>query len=567
MNHPTEPTINDPPAIKLTADGGRRSRTQALLLVLLTTLSLVPFIHKALFADDTLFLYCAEQVLVDPGNPLGREVNWYGTRQPLSEVTKNPPLQCYTLALVGGIFGFGETALHTAMIPWALLWMLSAWGLARRMTPQPQWAVAFAWVTPPAIVCSTAVMCDMPMTALYTLAMLLTVQAGKSGRARRALAAGAVAGLAALTKYFAWSLMPLAIVYFLFCEKRRRLIAWFVLPMVLIGGGYELACRHLYQQSLLLNAFFYAQERHAAAGANWPWLIQGLTYVGGLCLPLVFLLPFAEAKGRRWIWMVGMGLTALLAAAGEAYRPLLPPEILSTRFTIHLAVFCAAGVYFAAVVIRELWARWEAETLLLVLWIAGTFLFAARLNWTMSARNFLPLIVPLAIVMTRRIGHRQQGAMPRAVWLAFLPGWLLALGAAAGDAGLADNQRTAAHQIMVAAEERGQERVWFLGHWGFQRYLEAAGAEALDNQHREDRSGDWIARPFNNTNVTSVKLDEQDFPTIQRWTSPVAAPCSVMSLERGAGFYSTLWGPLPYVFGKAPDERYEIRVRAVKEAR
>ena len=37
------------------------------------------------------------------------------------------------------------------------------------------------------------------------------------------------------------------------------------------------------------------------------------------------------------------------------------------------------------------------------LWVIGTFLFAAFLNWTVNARSLLPLTPAVAILMTRRL--------------------------------------------------------------------------------------------------------------------------------------------------------------------
>ena len=58
--------------------------------------------------------------------------------------------------------------------------------------------------------------------------------------------------------------------------------------------------------------------------------------------------------------------------------------------------------------------------------------------------------------------------------------------------------------------------------------------------------------PDNNTNVTRIGIPLQEllFETI-----PYVA---VMNPAVGAGYYSSVNGPLPFVFCKAPDETYFI---------
>jgi hypothetical protein len=41
---------------------------------------------------------------------------------------------------------------------------------------------------------------------------------------------------------------------------------------------------------------------------------------------------------------------------------------------------------------------------------------------------------------------------------------------------------------------------------------------------------------------------------------PVCSWLTTMRAECGAGFYSDLWGPLPFVFGPTPPEQYEVNV-------
>ena len=62
----------------------------ALILARGTIACLAPFAGKAFHIDDTLFLYAARQIQVDPSDPYGFTINWYETEDPMTEVTKDP---------------------------------------------------------------------------------------------------------------------------------------------------------------------------------------------------------------------------------------------------------------------------------------------------------------------------------------------------------------------------------------------------------------------------------------------------------------------------------------------
>lgn len=62
--------------------------------------------------------------------------------------------------------------------------------------------------------------------------------------------------------------------------------------------------------------------------------------------------------------------------------------------------------------------------------------------------------------------------------------------------------------------------------------------------------------PQNNTRVVGV-LPEAI--ASREWVEvDVPAVASTMHKKRGAGFYSSGYGPLPFTFGRAPQERYEV---------
>ena len=64
-----------------------------------------------------------------------------------------------------------------------------------------------------------------------------------------------------------------------------------------------------------------------------------------------------------------------------------------------------------------------------------------------------------------------------------------------------------------------------------------------------------IPSPSQNTNIPKPKQIINPTETMQFRTR---SWISIMNLEDGAGFYSSLWGPVPFAFGPAYPETYEI---------
>ena len=207
-----------------------------LVLVLVGAL-LVPFVNRAFHIDDPLFLWAARQIQTHPADPYGFRVNWYGSDMAMFDVTKNPPLASYYLALVASMVGWSERALHLALMLPALSVVAGMFLLARRWCMNPALAVLAGLLTPVFLVSSVTVMCDVLMLALFVWA----VYAWTTGLAARSHAwmalAGALMAAAALTKYFGIALIPLLLVYALVKERREG--AWvlhFLIPIAVLTG-------------------------------------------------------------------------------------------------------------------------------------------------------------------------------------------------------------------------------------------------------------------------------------------------------------------------------------------
>ena len=157
-------------------------------------------------------------------------------------------------------------------------------------------------------------------------------------------------------------------------------------------------------------------------------------------------------------------------------------------------------------------------------------------------------------MIRRNSWMRLSPVSSKPLWLGLTAGLVLSLSIAYSDTTLANSARTAAEQI---APENRSGSTWFSGHWGFQYYMEARGAKPVDVTSTNIQAGDTIVTPMSGSNRLKFRassyLDES-------FELPVCSWLTTMGAECGAGFYSELWGPLPFVFGPVPPERYEVIV-------
>jgi hypothetical protein len=200
----------------------------------------------------------------------------------------------------------------------------------------------------------------------------------------------------------------------------------------------------------------------------------------------------------------------------------------------------------------ELWRRRDAVSLMLALWLGSGFVFAAVLNWTMSARSFLPLAPVAAILVVRAMTQKAGSPIALAAPLAISFGISLTL--AAADFMLANSGRDAARELAVKYAPF-QKHLWFEGHCSFQFYFQAAGTMPVDYSKSVLSPGDLLVVPVNNSNV--VMPGSNDVEIVEAPKFPSFPGLSTFNVRMGAGFYGT-GGPMPFVFGPVPTEQYFV---------
>ncbi len=267
--------------------------------------------------------------------------------------------------------------------------------------------------------------------------------------------------------------------------------------------------------------------------------------------------------------MTAFALALVVLPFLKLERVLALPEgqALPPASRVQLALFVLTGTAVLALAVVDLCREPDADTVLLLCWILGTVVFAGFVNWTVNGRSVMPLLPAYGILLARHWRTPGRGASTRLTAVAEVVALALAaavsLLVARADYRLASTARTAAstiHQELAGAPGTH----WFQGHWGFQYYMEELGWQPFDVRAPELRDGEVMAIPANNSNVTG--MPKAIAAPVRFYLFPQDSGVATMSSPLGAGFYSDVWGPLPFVFGKVPPESYQVlRLRAPGE--
>jgi 4-amino-4-deoxy-L-arabinose transferase-like glycosyltransferase len=538
------------------------------VLTLAVFAALGPFLAKPFNIDDPLFIRLAQHVQAHPENPFGFDVNWYGFVSPMWTVTENPPLAGYYFALAGGLFGWSEIGLHFAGLLATLAVILGTHRLALRLCGNPLLAACMVLFTPIFLVSASTIMCDVLMLAFWVWAVVFWVEGLERNHFPKILFAGVLVALAMLTKYFGVALIPLLAVYGVM--QKRKSGGWVIgllIPLAALGA-YQWLTHSLYGHALFSDAAGFVTTAHGKLG--FSKLVDGLialAFIGGGVASTVFLAPLLwRARTLVYVIAVTVVVVGALYFSGIVLQKFnaLEDTPARTDVIVQLIFWAAGGVLVLLLAVTDILHQpRDPRAWLLGLWLAGTFVFTAFGNWTVNGRSLLPLLPAVGILAARRwelCGQKR----PRALKIGLAASAVFALFVAQSDFQLAIAVRRSAQEV-IAKYGQDKATIWFEGHWGFQYYMEQLGARAVDYKNSTPPPGDILVMPLHNTYIS------EPLPGIvaRRDVLSVPGPSGLTTWNAavGAGFYSSVAGPLPFAFGKVPAESvfvYELKTAAAK---
>lgn len=530
------------------------SRKSQFRLVALTVAALAPFLNKAFHIDDPLFLWMAQQIAKHPLDPYGFAVNWSTTSEPVWKVMQNPPLCSYYLAAIGSIAGWSELTLHAAFLIWPVLSLLATFAIARRFCREPFMAALLTLFTPVFLVSATNVMCDLMLLALW----LWCIECWIAGLEHRGwllvIISAFLAAAAALTKYFAISLVPLLAAYTLMCHRRRiACLALLLIPVATLVA-FELVTKSHYGTGLLIGAVFLSREMTNFWPPLFGQFIIGLAYTGGcLCNAIFFGFP------RKWkLWLIviiGIFVFLLLFRLFVPLGEVLAIGQNTGLVRIEGGLFATIGGGILALVVADLVRRRERSSFLFFFWVLGTFSFATFCNWSITARTILPIAPVIAILVMRSL---EGNSMPRpTLWryVAITSAAAISLIVSAADYRQAESGRYAASEFQRRFQGEGGT-TWFESHWGFQYYMQRWGAQPVNAADSQISPNDVLIFPANSSAIIPLPL-EWLFPP-ETVEFPLLPFVSTHGRGTGAAFYSSARGVIPWAVDHVQPEIYYV---------
>lgn len=561
----------EPLASRLPGTTGEHAQYESwipyLSLLAATVLCLLPFSGRAFFTDDPLFIWTAQHIIQQPLNPYGFEVNWNKSSAAMSEVTQNPPVAAYYMAGAAKVLGWSERALHLAFLLPTIALVLGVYRLAKKFTSSPAVAAVATLVAPAFLVSACSVMCDPMMLALWIWAAIFWIEGVDFDRPGYLAISVVLIVASALTKYFGAALVPLLFTYTLIRQRRLGSRVWYLIFPVAVLIGYEFVTMKIYGHGLLATAAQFSRNHrlwtHASKGAR---TLITLSYMGGSVLPALLLAPLVWSRKQIGIVMLASGVAGVFIMSGLVRLGLTAgsPQAFAARnehwaiISIQLILFIAGGISVLALAISDYRRERDAESLFLLLWVIGTFWFTAYLNWTVNVRSILPMLPAMGILLARRLEEKRSRDATRQskalVVVGLLACGVVSLWQARADTDAANSARTAAS--LVHQKTAGNNNVWFLGHSGFQYYMEMFGARPYDWSHPQTKPDDFIAIPY--SRVWPEDLTSEFRGSRENVELPLPSYASTTSSEIGAGFYHSYWSILPYAFGPVPSDKYAI---------
>lgn len=532
------------------------SLNPVIILIATTLICLVFFADKAFHIDDPLFLWSAQQIQNDPTDFYGFKVNWTGSEMSMADITKNPPLTSYFIAVAAYFAGWSETALHLAFLIPALAAVLGTYYLAQQLCSLPLIAALAALMTPIFLVSSTNVMCDTMMLAFWVWAVALWLRGMERNDYRLLLFSSILIALASLTKFFGISLIPLLFAYSLIKRRGLGKEQLFLLIPIAFFLGYEWVTYSLYGQGHFSSAQYYAKSARLTLGEPFYYTgLVGLAFTGG-CLATVLF--FAPLFLPRKILLGGVCLFSVVFLVifflEKAFVPNTHLVVWPTR--IQFDVFVLSGFSLILLAFMDLWKRKDPSSVLLFLWVLGTLVFATCFNWTMNGRSVLPMAPAVGILIARNIGEPAATSYWKLSW-PLIPSLILALLVTWSDYHMANNARGAANEL-IQKYGKNSETIWFTGHWGFQYYMESGGAKPLIPSHSPVQNGDIAVVPKYNVLDQSFAVPDEHLQWKRKVERPSFPWLAAMNFSLGAGLYSYAWGPLPFAFGQVPPDQYTV---------
>lgn len=526
---------------------------RAALIAVVLALNL-PFLFQPFHIDDRVYLEIADNAIQKPLFPYDYPPLFEGIVTPDAASHSHLPLLSYYLAAVRLLSGSDrEWVYHLAFLIFPILLVVSFQGLASRYLRRPFWASLLLMGSPGVLVLSHTLMSEVPLLALWVLAIDRTLWILETGGKKRdwILLAAALLAASMMTVLSAGLLLLLALVCLL--EGRlagfrrfewRWILGLLALPLLLWACWYLRGYLH-YDRFLLVRTVQHLDKRSSFSLSLLG--VKALSFI--LCIGGAAFFPLFPLFSLRSIRISLPGL--LTGLAGGAYQLLLAEW--SLGYSLLFALLLAAGTVVLlgcceVLLGRKLEAvmgnRAELQRYLLLFWLLG-ILAAAILVYPSGSVRYTMLAFPPLILSFLWACERKQCLSQKGLAAALTGTLVLSLSLSWADFEMASLYKREAHQL-AQEFERPDRTVWFTAEWEFRYYLKKEGARILSRIQVGPKAGDILIKPNIAFPYQTLYDGSEYVRFLERRPAGAFPYIRLMDFKAHAGFYSTAWGILPY---------------------
>ncbi len=565
-------------------------KKDAVIILGFILISTIPFINKPFHIDDPNFIALGENILHRPFQPFYGKVALLDQKFPTFEKigkdpntfegSSKPRLLSYFIALVVSITGnTTEHSLHIFYILFTTLATVSAYFLGKRFTRHPLINTLFLISSPIFILSSHSIMADMTMLAFFLSGMCTFIYGIDNGNKKILLISGVFIGLAILAKHSALSLIPLLVTYSILNKKSllKLLFPFFIYALV-FGVWAFLNLIYYGELHLFVSSKFFA-KLYENYGFGFNDLVKkgisDLSGIGGCAVFPIAWIVLAFISRRK---IIIYSLSVLFSLYFLIINPLDIEALTnySSLQSILFIYFLSTGLFITYNVFeigikpfiislskrtsleRKNSIYKNADNIFLFFWFGGILASSIIILPFGSARYMLPLLLPIVIILinqTEKVFDKKvryfQIFCASVITVTLLTGFSLVY----GDYVYAESYRSFVKSLKGKIDNN---RVWFIGEWGFRYYMGKAGYSYLLSNNNSPKDGDIIVIPVIaglHEMATELRIRAELIESIEYESE---FPIRLMNYEAKAGYYSHGFGLLPFSFSTAKLEHFDI---------
>ena len=526
---------------------------EIVVLNLIVILGMLIFINKAYHVDDPAFLYFGRHITEQPSNPYNFVLSW-GGKEEIATFIPDTPLIYYYISFVIKFFGEKEWIMHSFYLIFPIIAANSMYFLFRRFIKNGFLPSLLLIFSPTFFIMSHNIMLDIPSFALFLAALIFFIHGVDKNNHSFLVFSSIIAGLSFLAKPTNSVIFGLMLIYPFF-KKKYKLMLYTLIPIFIVSlwGVHNV---YFYGRVLFFDITNFFAEKTSSAQKILAQPIYQLSAIGGATIfPLIFLRPLSKKKNILSFIII---LTFSILLSFFIYKQSSnfksgPYTIMQSAF---MAIFVSLALYFLWFAFKFLktqkfFALNDSDNMFILAWFFASFFLNSTLNGGAVRYNVL-LMVPLISLIFKiqdfRISNKSWGYI--AIFTI-----LLALVLAHADYEYAGAYRNFAKEINNC---KSNNQIWFLGHQGFQYYMEKAGHRLLPVASNLPAKGDIIIR----ANLPSPRnISPELMKRIKLKETKYAygiSPLKIQSTKAHAGYYTYGGGFLPYSLSSAPIENFDI---------